>query len=132
MEFRSIFLKGELQMRRQIEIDGKVMDFEASAMTDHMVDHIFGMNLGYAIQHVDGNEDKLPDLIRKLAFVMNKRATLGGWRAVENLTIDDYYDWLDGIDSYELETKGEELLNLYAKNKKTSVSPKNMTSPQAE
>lgn len=132
MEFRSIFLKGELQMRGQIEIDGKVMDFEASAMTDHMVDHIFGMNLGYAIQHVDGNEDKLPDLIRKLAFVMNKRATLGGWRAVENLTIDDYYDWLDGIDSYELETKGEELLNLYAKNKKTSVSPKNMTSPQAE
>lgn len=119
-------------MRGQIEIDGKVMEFEASAMTDHMVDHIFGMNLGYAIQHVAGNEDKLPDLIRKLAFVMNKRATLGGWRAVENLTLDDYYDWLDGIDSYELESKGEELLNLYAKNKKTSVIPKNMTNPQHE
>ena len=51
---------------------------------------------------------------------------------MENLTLDDYYDWLDGIDSYELESKGEELLNLYAKNKKTSVIPKNMTNPQHE
>lgn len=132
MEFRSIFLKGELQMRGQIDIGGKMMDFEASAMTDHMVDHIFGINLGYAIQHVEGNEDKLPDLIRKIAFVMNKRAILGGWRKVESLTQDDFYDWLDGIESYELEIKGAEILALYAQNKKTSVSPKNMTSPQAE
>lgn len=119
-------------MRGQIEIGGKLMDFEASAMTDHMVDHIFGINLGYAIQHVDGNEDKLPDLIRKIAFVMNKRAVLGGWRAVEDLTLDDYYDWLDGIDSYELENKGAEILSLYAQNKRTSVSPKNTKNPQAE
>lgn len=119
-------------MRGQIEIGDKMMDFEASAMTDHMVDHIFGINLGYAIQHVDGNEDKLPDLIRKIAFVMNKRAILGGWRKVESLTQDDFYDWLDGIESYELEIKGAEILALYAQNKKTSVSPKNMTSPQAE
>lgn len=119
-------------MRGQIEIGGKLMDFEASAMTDHMVDHIFGINLGYAIQHVDGNEEKLPDLIRKVSFVMNKRAILGGWRAVENLTLDDYYDWLDEIDSYELENNGSEILSLYAQNKKTSVSPKNTKNPQAE
>jgi hypothetical protein len=84
------------------------------------------------VQHTQGNEDKLPDLIRKIAFIMNKRAELGGWRQVEELTEDDFFDWLDGIDSYELETKASEIMALYAKNKKTSVSPKNMTSPQAE
>ena len=74
----------------------------------------------------------IPDLVKKIAFVMNKRAELGGWRAVENLTEDDFYDWLDTIDSYEIETNGEKIINIYARNKKTSVSPKNTISPQAE
>lgn len=119
-------------MKDVIEINGKSMTFEATAMTDHMVDHIFGINVAYLIQHAEGNEDKTPDLIRKIAFVMNKRAEQGGWRQVEELTEDDFFDWLDGIDSYELETKAPEIMALYAKNKKTSVSPKNMTNPQAE
>ena len=99
-------------MKDVIEINGKSMAFEATAMTDHMVDHIF--------------------LIRKIAFVMNKRAELGGWRQVEELSPEDFYDWLDQLDSYELEGKAGEIMKLYARNKKTSVSPKNTTSPQAE
>ena len=119
-------------MRETIEISGRDMVLEATAMTDHMVDHLFGINVSYAMQHTDGNEDKIPDLVKKIAFVMNKRAELGGWRAVENLTVDDFYDWLDTIDSYEIETNGEKIINIYARNKKTSVSPKNTISPQAE
>jgi hypothetical protein len=119
-------------MRKEIEIGGKLMPFEASAMTDHMADHIFGINVSYAVQHAQGNEYKLPDLIRKIAFVMHKRAVLGGWRKVEELTEDDFCDWLDGLDSYELETKASEIIGLYAQNKHTSISPKNTNSPQAE
>lgn len=119
-------------MKGTIEINGKMMDFEATAMTDHMADHVFGINVSYAVQHTQGNEDKLPDLIRKIAFIMNKRAELGGWRQVEELTPEDFYDWLDQLDSYELEGKAGEIMKLYARNKKTSVSPKNMTNPQAE
>ena len=119
-------------MKDVIDINGKSMTFEATAMTDHMVDHIFGINVAYLIQHAEGNEDKTPDLIRKIAFVMNKRAELGGWRQVEELTPEDFYDWLDQLDSYELEGKAGEIMKLYARNKKTSVSPKNTTSPQAE
>lgn len=119
-------------MKDVIEINGKSMAFEATAMTDHMVDHIFGINVAYLIQHAEGNEDKTPDLIRKIAFVMNKRAELGGWRQVEELTPEDFYDWLDQLDSYELEGKAGEIMKLYARNKKTSVNPKNTTSPQAE
>ena len=119
-------------MRKEIVISGKTMVFEATAMTDHMADHIFNINVSYAIQHADGNEDKLPDLIRKLAFVMNKRAVLGGWRKVESLTEEDFFDWLDEFDSYELEKHAQEIAGLYAQNKQTSVSPKNTNSLPVE
>lgn len=119
-------------MRATIEINGKPMEFEATAMTDHMADHLFGINVSYMMQHTEGNEDKIPDLVKKIAFIMNKRAELGGWRAVESLTVEDYYDWLDQIDSYELENNGSELISIYAQNKKTAVMPKNTKSPQAE
>ena len=119
-------------MKKIIEINGKPVEFEASAMTDHMADHIFGINTGYAIQHAQDNQERLPELIRMIAFVMCKRAELGGWRKVEELTKEDYYDWLDTFDSYELELNGKEIFDLYLSNKKTSVSPKNTTSPQQE
>ena len=119
-------------MKKQIEINGTPMMFEASAMTDHMADHIFGINVSYALQHTESNTDKAPELLRMLAFVMCKRAELGGWRKVEELTKEDFYDWLDTFDSYAIETAGKEILELYANNKKTSVNPKNTNSPQAE
>lgn len=106
------------------------MEFEASAMTDHMADHIFGLNLSYALQHSD--DSKMTDLVKKIAFVMYKRAELGGWKKVEELTEEDYFDWLDSIDSFAIESSAKEILSLYANNKKTQVSPKNMNSPQAE
>lgn len=119
-------------MRATIEINGKPMEFEATAMTDHMADHIFKINLAYQMQHAEGNEDKFPDLARKVAFIMHKRAELGGWRKVENLTVEDFYDWLDSIDSYEIESKADQIMRLYISNKKTSVIPKNIKNPQAE
>lgn len=117
-------------MEKIIDFNGAKMTFAATAMTDHMADKIFGINLSYALQHAD--DGKTIELVRKIAFVMNKRAELGGWRAVEQLTEDDYYDWLDGIDSFAIETKAKEILHLYSNNKKTSVSPKNTTNPQHE
>ena len=119
-------------MRADIEIGGKVLPFEASAMTDHMAQKVFGLNLSYAVQHVEGNEDTFPDMIRKMAFIMHKRAVLGGWRAVEELTPEDFYDWLDGLDSYDLEHKAKELMSVYVKNKETTVQPKNAKPPHVE
>lgn len=117
-------------MKKTIEINGQSMEFEASAMTDHMADKVFGINLAYAFQHT--TEDKYPDLVRKVSFIMNKRAELGGWRKVEELTQDDYFDWLDSIDSYALENSAKEIMNLYASNKENHVFPKNVTNPQQE
>ena len=112
-------------MKQLIEISGQPTEFEASAMTDHMVDAIFKINIAYAVKHVEGNEEKFPELVKKIAFVMIKRAELGGWRKVEQLTEEDYCDWLDSIDSYSIESAAQEIMTLYANNKKTSVHPKN-------
>lgn len=119
------FKKGRNEMKQLIEIGGKPTEFEATAMTDHMVDAIFKINIAYAVTHTEGNEEKYPDLVKKIAFVMIKRAELGGWRKVESLTQDDYFDWLDSIDSYSVESAAQEIMTLYANNKKTAVHPKN-------
>lgn len=116
-------------MEKIIDVNGKKMTFVATAMTDHMADKIFGINLSYALQHAD--DSKGQDLTRKIAFVMNKRAELGGWRQVEELSVEDYYDWLDGLDSFAIEQCAKKILEMYVSNKKTSVSPKNITNPQA-
>ena len=121
-------------MKKTITIGGEPMEFEASAMTDHMYDKIFGGNLTYIMSHLENNQDKAPDIIRKMAFVMAKRAELGGWKKVEDLTLEDFYNWLDDIDSYELESEdvSQELLAVYSNNKMTTVNPKKANSPQAE
>ena len=116
-------------MKKIIEINGKPMEFEATAMTDHLCDKIFGGNIAHALQH--SSNEAQPENIRRIAFVMYKRAELGGWRAMSELTTDDYYDWLDSIDSFEIENNAKAILELYAKNKDTNVIPKNTTSPQA-
>lgn len=107
-----------------------MMEFEASAMTDHMADKVFGINLSHAFQHT--TDENMPDLVRKIAFIMHKRAELGGWRQVEELTQDDFFDWLDTIESYAIESKAKEIMTLYANNKKNHVSPKNTQNPQQE
>lgn len=116
-------------MEKTIDVNGKEMKFAATAMTDHMADKIFGINLSYALQHSD--DSKTQELMRKIAFIMYKRAELGGWRQVEELSVEDYYDWLDGLDSFAIEQCAKEILDMYVQNKKTSVSPKNITNPQA-
>lgn len=118
-------------MKKIIEINGVQMQFEATATTEHMMEGLFGVRVSYALNHTA--EEDYPDLIKKLAFVMNRRAELGSWRKVLELNEEDFYDWLDKIDSFALEDQdtAKEILTLYANNKITKVAPKNAASPQA-
>ena len=123
--------RGEKKMKKTIEVNGQAMQFEATATTDHLMESIFGIRMTHALNA--GENDKFPELVRKLAFVLNKRAELGSWRKVNELTNEDFWDWCDSIDSYAIEDEkvAKELLILYANNKETKVSPKNAASPQA-
>jgi len=123
--------RGEKKMKKTIEVNGQTMQFEATATTDHLMESIFGIRMTHALNA--GENDKFPELVRKLAFVLNKRAELGSWRKVNELTNEDFLDWCDSIDSYAIEDEkvAKELLILYANNKETKVSPKNAASPQA-
>ena len=118
-------------MKKTIEINGKPMEFEATATTDHMVEGLFGIRVTYALNNT--SEDEYPDLVKKIAFVMNRRAVLGSWKKVLELSQEDFYNWLDEIDAFALENgdTAKEILTLYAGNRMTHVAPKNATSPQA-
>lgn len=119
-------------MKKIIEISGKPYEFEATATTDYMAEAVFGIRLTYALKNT--KEEEFPDLVKKIAFIMNKRAELGSWRKVNELTKEDFYDWLDNIDSYALESEevAKQILIIYANNKDTKVQPKNATSPHPE
>lgn len=110
-------------MKKEIDLNGTVT-LEATAMTDFMYQSIFGGNLTNEFQKCKENGNET-ELVKRICFVMAQRADLGSWRAVKDLTKDDYYDWLDSIDSYAIETQSEAIVNLYACNRKTKVAPKN-------
>ena len=116
-------------MKKIIEINGQPLEFEATATTDYMMEAVFGIRLTYALKNT--KEEDYPDLIKKIAFIMNKRAELGSWREVNKLTKENFFDWLDSIDSYALEEPetSKTILVLYANNKDTKVQPKNAASP---
>lgn len=118
-------------MKKIIDINGRKLEFEATATTDHMIETVFNIRFLQALNK--SPEEDQPELIKKLAFIMNKRAELGSWRKVEDLTQEDFWDWLDTIDSFALEEEktAKEILNLYINNKGTKVFPKNQASPQA-
>ena len=115
-------------MKKIIEIGGKPIEFEATGMTNHMVDTIFGGNIEHQLMGAKKGETPSTELIKHIAFVMIKRAELGGWRAVENLTKDDYFDWIDGLGSFEIEDKAEDIMNFYIGGLGNKVLPKNTES----
>lgn len=118
-------------MKKTIEINGRPMEFEATATTDYMIESIFNIRFMQALNK--SAEEDQPDLIKKLAFVMNKRAELGSWKQVKDLSKDDFLDWLDELDNFSLEAEdtAKELLALYISNRDVKVFPKNQASPQA-
>ena len=118
-------------MKKTIDIGGTPMEFEAVATTDYMVEAVFGLRMQQALNN--SKEGEYADLVQKLAFIMNRRADLGSWKLVNQLTTDDFMDWLDEIDCYALIQEGtaKEIMSLYAGTKQTKVIPKNMNSPQA-
>lgn len=132
-------MKKEIEIGCQIDNEGKeipgtgkVLVFEATAMTNHMIDTIFGGNFEQQIMSYKSGEGFSIATILHAAFVMNKRAELGKWRAVEALTVDDFYDWSDEIDSFGIEDKAEQIFELYMGNMKTKVFPKKEESQQPE
>ena len=118
-------------MKRTIDINGSPMEFEAVATTDYMIEAVFGIRMQQALNN--SKEGEYADLVQKLAFIMNRRAVLGSWKQVNQLTTEDFMDWLDKIDSYALIQEGiaKEIMSVYAGSKQTKVVPKNMNSPQS-
>lgn len=111
-------------MKKIIEIDGKNLEFEATGTIDICVRKIFSVDLMSRLSQFNkDNSGEATSLASQMGFVMNKRAELGGWKKVCELTEDDYYDWLDRFDASSLLTASKDIMELYVQNKGTTSTP---------
>lgn len=111
-------------MKKTIEIDGKKIEFEATGTIDICIRKLFNRDLMSSLTKVNKDDSsEVSELTYEMAFVMNKRADLGSWKKVCELTEDDYYDWLDQFSSNSLLQSSKEIMDLYIQNKKTTSTP---------
>lgn len=111
-------------MKKMIEIDGKPVEFEATGTIDICMRKLFDIDLMKALGKANKeNAGEMTQLCNQMAFVMNKRAELKGWRAVCELTEDDFYDWLDQFGSDGLLNASKDIMEVYIQNKKSTSTP---------
>ena len=111
-------------MKKTIELDGKAVEFEATGTIDICMRKLFDIDLMSTLTKINKDDaGATTALCSQMAFVMNKRAELGGWRKVCELTQDDYYDWLDRFGSDALLNASKEIMEIYIQNKKTTSTP---------
>lgn len=64
------------------------------------------------------------DSISQLAYVMHRQAEAKSISDLDDLTFENYLDWLDLFDSMEFLYKAVQLINIYMNNTETTVEPK--------
>ena len=64
------------------------------------------------------------DSISQLAYVMHRQAEAKSISDLDDLTFENYLDWMDLFDSMEFLYKAVQLINIYMNNTETTVEPK--------
>ena len=126
-------------MYKEIEIelaDGTVqmMPFKACGTTSiryHQFTHSEILK-DVAIPNTPDNYYALDSAYSKLAYIMNKQATAKTVTDMNNISEDDYFEWLENFASLEFATKSAQLLDIYLNNKETTVDSKKNPGQQTE
>lgn len=119
-------------MRKTIKIGDKELEFEAVATLPIIVKRLFNKNIINDISdatkdNVDG--DRVNETVTEIAFVMHKQAEAKGYKEMLSLTIENYYEWLEGFEPLDFYYAAEEIFTLYTGSKNTDSVPKNPGSP---
>ena len=85
-----------------------------------------------AIPNTPENYFALDTAYSKLAYIMNKQATAKTLADMNNISEEDYFEWLDKFASLEFAMKSGQLLDIYLNNKETSVESKKNPDQQTE
>ena len=122
-------------MKKEIMVGDKPMNFEATALFPHAMREVFKINVFKALQGMDltdikSDSDDVMDLVSQMAFIMNKTAELSSAREILSLTQDDYFEWLNTIESFALVEAMPDLMDVYMSSKKSDSNAKNPESLQ--
>lgn len=122
-------------MKTTLTIGTKTYDARPSALTEGIFRELFKKDLKIEMSSLRSGSNKDTSLFKELAFVMVWQARPRDKKigeAIKDLSINDYYEWLDEIDESDF-LKAETLTsitNTWLGNGTTTVSVKNLASPQ--
>lgn len=110
-------------MKGTVKIGDKNVEMFANALTPVLYKRIFHKDFLLESQ----KKDMDMTIFQELAFVMAKQANATSAKELMNeLGIDDYYEWLGNFEAMEIMEKVNEIFALYhSQAKSTSTSKKN-------
>lgn len=114
-------------MKKELIVDGRTLALSANAATPVRYKMAFGEDLLKALSATEDATTDLPDVVSKLAYVMNKQAT----QETTDLSFDNYLTWLEDFDDpnfFLLEAS--EIIQFYLSNVKTGSKAKNSKGPK--
>jgi len=106
------------------------MKFRASGLTPTLYKHLTGSDLIASLYPAfeSGDGADAYAVTPELAFVMYAQANPEKYDP-KKLTEEDFEDWLDSLESFEIENHVDEILTMYMASAVTKSVPKNMKSP---
>ena len=110
-------------MFKSITMNDREMGMLANAASPLLYKSVFKTDLLQEIQKMDPNA---PDvgLVMRLAFILSMQADKKKVEDFRKLTEDDFIEWLEQFEPFELIEHGNDIMQLYAMNTKSTSIPK--------
>ena len=111
-------------MKKTIDIDGKEVLFEATAITPIIYHNVSGGNL---VKDMEEMDDGTGDAFLTVSILAGVMALQPGKTLTElmNISRTEVYEWLMGIDSpLALVEQAKDIMDVWARSSKTSVQSK--------
>lgn len=116
-------------MTKEITIAGKQYIFTSNAATPIFYKDFFKKDLMQEIK-TDGDQMTIAtDRMSELAFIMAKQ---GDKADMMHLTFENYIEWLELFNPFDLTLKGEEIFNVYIADAMPQIVPKKKARAKAK
>lgn len=96
-------------MEKKVILSGKEFTLQSNAATPIRYRQVYGEDL---LKVLNGNSDEatLSDVMKKLAYIMNKQAEGADF---QKLNMETYCDWLAQFEVYDLELSAADIMTAY-------------------
>ena len=111
-------------MITNIKVGGDEFSLIANAATPFRFKQVFGKDLLTVFQKSTQSEEDgmiLSEVVTQLAYIMHKQAEKAD---MNQLSLDDFYTWLEDYEPMEFTMVGQEIINAYLASTQVSVDAK--------